>query len=140
MGGPLKIWKFPNFQKWPHMTPYNPMFSLNNQWMNVFYNSKECVGGFENNDDFVIKIVSPCIACYRNSFYMPLLSWYVPAQLIVQQVSKFQGRFKKVSRVFQGSLKGVSRKFEGCFKEVWRVFQGSFKKISRVFHRSFKGV
>ena len=26
--GPLKIWKIPNFQKWPNMTSYNPMFSL----------------------------------------------------------------------------------------------------------------
>ena len=30
--------------------------------------------------------------------------------------SKFQGYFKKVSRVFQVRLKGVSSKIEGCFK------------------------
>ena len=53
---------------------------------------------------------------------------------------KFQGRFKKVSRVFQRSFKGVKRKLQGCFKEVSRLFQDSFKKVSRVFQGSFKGV
>jgi len=31
---------------------------------------------------------------------------------------KFQGCFKKVSRVFQGSFKSVSKKFQECSKEV----------------------
>ena len=48
---------------------------------------------------------------------------------------KFQGWFKKVSRVFRENFKGVSRNFQGCFKKVSRVFYGSlmfFKEVSRV--------
>ena len=46
---------------------------------------------------------------------------------------KFQGYFKKVSRISQKSFKGVSKKFQGCFKEVSRAFQGTFKDFSRQF-------
>ena len=51
---------------------------------------------------------------------------------------KFQGCFKgDLSRMFQESLKDVSRKSKGCFEGVLRVFQGSFKKTFRVFQKSF---
>ena len=42
---------------------------------------------------------------------------------------KFQGCFKKVSRVLQGCFEGVLRKFQGCFKEVLRMIQGSFRAV-----------
>ena len=51
---------------------------------------------------------------------------------------KFQGCFKgDLSRMFQESLKDVSRKSKGCFEGVLRVFQGSFKKTFKVFQKSF---
>ena len=69
---------------------------------------------------------------------------------------KFQGFFKKVSRVFQvrlngvlsyikgGSwveinLKGLSGKFQCCFDAVSKVFQGCFKGVSRKIGGCFKG-
>ena len=50
---------------------------------------------------------------------------------------KFQGCFKKVSRVFLESLKVISRKFQGCFEGVSRKFQGSFKNVS---NKAFVGL
>ena len=42
---------------------------------------------------------------------------------------KFQGCFKKVSRVLQWCFEGVLMKFQGCFKEVLRMIQGSFRAV-----------
>ena len=74
---------------------------------------------------------------------MKLLGWFISQkrQESFKGVSrKFQGRFKKFSRVFHKSFNGVSRKFQGCLKEVSRVFQESFKGVSRNFQGSFKDV
>ena len=37
---------------------------------------------------------------------------------------KFEGCFKKVSRMFQKSFKGVSSENEGCLEGALRGFQG----------------
>ena len=47
----------------------------------------------------------------------------------------FEGSFKDVLRKFES----VSEKFQGCFKKVSRVYQESFKGVSRKFQGCFKG-
>ena len=42
--------------------------------------------------------------------------------------------FNEISRMFHASF--MDRKFQGCFKKVSRVLQGCFKGVSRVFQRS----
>ena len=48
-------------------------------------------------------------------------------------IRKFQGCFKKVSRMFQESLKDISRKFQGSFNGVL----GSFQVVLRQFKKKF---
>ena len=87
-----------------------------------------------SRSDGVTQFVRPFV---RTLFFL-LVSLEFVVHLDVPR--KFQGCFKKVSRLLQESFKGVSRKFNGCFKELSRMFQESVKDVSRVFHRSFKGV
>ena len=44
--------------------------------------------------------------------------------------------FNEVSRMFHASF--IDRKFQGCFKKVSRVLQGCFEGVSIVFQRSSK--
>ena len=53
---------------------------------------------------------------------------------------KFQGCFKKFSRMYQESFKEVSRvfhDFQGCFLNVSRKFQENFHGVSKQFHVSW---
>ena len=47
--------------------------------------------------------------------------------------SGFQGYLQNLQSKFQGKFKCVSRKFQGCSNKDFRVLQGSFKDVARKF-------